>query len=328
MVVEILGDIFITPPAFGLDHLIQICLYKARYPLLIPINKVRKCKAFTELRQSDCLALEQQFNAIIQGVKKVPKVKISGTDSRLFDVEEGIWYLSQPLSIVLENSLNDEYLWKAAIKFLTTDKLLQNAVNNGWLHFENGGGCGNVANVVEAKSKSFEALPKNNYRYLRCYVILDSDKDYPTSPQKSSYDVLLDKLDEMDVFVHILEKRSMENYLPDETFATISGISQAYREAYLALTPLQKDFFNIHKGFKRIASRTDLSAEVALFFDSVSDTHFDFLNMGAEMANFKSDFPTFMEDHHVHKTTLKNRVAHQRDPDELENVLNEIVELL
>jgi hypothetical protein len=331
MQVEIIEDTFRNSEFVDFQHFINICLYKNRHLVRVPIHRVRTTQHFNDLSERDRLMLETQYNAeAMVSKRRSTDVRVSQLRQswEYFNLEEAIRYVQQPLSIILENSLNDQYFINTIFKSLSINQQFDSYFTNGWIEFVNGGGCDNVENVIEGKAKSYEHLPKVNYRYLRAYVLLDSDKELPTSAVKASYQKLMPKLDEMGVHYHIFYKRAMENYLPDLAFGEIGTIRQSYKDAYLALSAEQKDFFSIKNGFGRLASRDLLQPEIGFFFATVSDEDFEILNQGSDMPNFKAEFPKYMEHYNVHRVTLKARTAHQADPDELENILKDIIDLI
>ncbi len=210
-------------------------------------------------------------------------------------------------------------------------------MENGWLQFENAGGCSNVENFINGKLQSFNNLPKDNACYLRCFVLLDSDKTHPNAPLKGEFIKLKKFLEDNSISFHFLEKRCMENYLPDEVWADVKQThDETWIDAYLnALSPLQKDYLDIAKGFTKkdktgqaITPRQDLDIEMQQLFDNVSDANFDILDKGWQLPNFKKTFPELFKHHHTHKNTLIQRTAHQQNAKELEHIIEKIKQLL
>ena len=80
----------------------------------------------------------------------------------------------------MKNRLNNSYLLNALIEILKKrSKIIKRYLDNGWLDYGNGGGLDNIINEVNAMMKTFENLPKESYKYLRCFVLVDSDKKFP-----------------------------------------------------------------------------------------------------------------------------------------------------
>lgn len=330
MLVELLEDVFKSDKFEDLRKLIDICLYRNRYFLKVPLNKVQKLKNFEKLRDIDKEAIEELFNQLIQGVERKSDVLISETNVSLFNIEEGIRYLDPPASIVLENNLNDGYFIETIVRNFGNKTEIQKNIENGWLIFENAGGCGNVGNFLEGKMRHFRHLPKENSVYLRCLVILDSDKKYPHQPLKQEYVLLLANYHKPPrIFIHILIKRSMENYLPIEAYNYVkAGLKRNFIDALSSLTPDQIDCYNIHLGFEGKALQ-ELPQEIQTLYNDVSEVNFNILSKGAEMRSFKTEFPKLMESNAgVHKKSLLHRTKDQSSPTELNDIIIRIEQLL
>ena len=61
----------------------------------------------------------------------------------------------------------------------------------------------------------------------------------------------------------------MENYVPDIAFRDITH-NVNFIEAYLRLSPEQKDYFDLENGFKNV-NFSGLSEEVQQLFESISE---------------------------------------------------------
>ncbi len=214
---------------------------------------------------------------------------------------------------------------------------LQKPVDNGWIQFENAGGCTNVENFIKGKLQSFNNLScqnnKSNSMYLRCFVLLDSDKEYPNAPIKTTYQNLLLFLNENKVTSHILEKRCMENYMPDDVLSYIANTPELKKwfEAYFHLSHEQKDFLNISSGFSKknqdaipITQRNELKQEIQDLYSNLSPANYEILDKGFKFANFKTEFPQKFFHHQVHKTSLQERC----NSDELQEIIDKMTALL
>ena len=330
MQVEIRNDIFTNPNFKGLNFLIQLCLYRDRYNVFIDLDDVKHLDNYKRLDIIDQETLVLEFNRVVQGGPYNADHYVSENEKAIsfFSIEESIRYLIQPVSVILENSLNDSYFISKIIHSFYTDEKIINHLKNGWLQFEHAGGCGGVKNFIEGRLQAFNGFLKPNEHFLRCYVILDSDIEYPTSPFKQDYTTLQEYLDKNNIQLKILAKRAMENYLPDEVFAAKSNpVLKPWIDAYLSLSPIQKDYINIHKGFN-VEKREDLPKDVSDLYSDVSNANFQILCSGMGLPNFKSEFPKLMNHHHAYKKTLLDRTSHQNEPDELEKIINAIFELL
>jgi hypothetical protein len=270
--------------------------------------------------------LEAEFNVYANG-SDIPYQITSKKGKHNFNEEEAIIFLSQPVSVVLENNKNDAAFILAIIKhFGNNDEYNkpQEHIDNGWLVFENAGGCGNIPNFLEGFLNKFKALAKKNNRnifdYFRGIIIVDSDKEYSIQPIKDEHKSLLKKIEALNFEVsniinestgeiinnnikfHILEKRMMENYLPKEVFEEIKrqidrlSIQDLkdWLDVYLTLkNNEQLDFINIPNGFppseNKFANenRKSIPAEILnLFKLQISDTNFKKLDKGFGFKGF------------------------------------------
>jgi hypothetical protein len=101
----------------------------------------------------------------------------SNSSSTTFNLEEAKRYFNQPLIIILENRLNDSYFLNAIISnFKNRSKTIKRHLENGWLDYGNGGGLDNITNEIKAMMNSFNNLPKENHKYLRCFVLIKNSR--------------------------------------------------------------------------------------------------------------------------------------------------------
>lgn len=348
MVIEIKQDIFSGSDFKGLNYFIQIATHKNRYTIFADLTKIRDSVFYERLDFQDKEILESNFNSqILVQNKSLGKSKaiqtanffITNSSSNLkeLSLDEAIRFFVQPISIILENSLNDQYFVVSIINSFDEKGEIKRQLANEWLQFENAGGCTNVENFINAKLESFNSLPKDNNYYLRCFVLLDGDRDHSGLPINHKHKNLEIFLKDNHVKYHILEKRSMENYLPNEVFNEFrNGLLDSWIDAFLYLNETQKDFLNISKGFSKKENdgtpktkRSELPLEVQTLYASVSEANYNILNKGFQLSEFKSHFPLkFKFSHNVHHETLKRKVQHQTKPNELEEIINKINQLL
>jgi hypothetical protein len=229
--------------------------------------------------------------------------------------------------------LNDAYFINALIEnFRKKSKKIKRFKDENWLKYENGGGADNIPNTIISILSSFERLPKSNHNYLRAIVILDSDRQYVGMPLKNDKQKIIDFCKMNEIKYHILEKREMENYIPNEVFDEIAfETDDEYLKAYNSLSPIAKDYFDIEKGF--IESYTNLHFEVKKLFKD--DDNFKLFRkkwkpkiFHSKGSSFKSEFPKLFEHKNVTQQNLLNRVIHQNNKNELQEILSKINELL
>ncbi|WP_312075672.1 hypothetical protein [Chryseobacterium sp.] len=339
MWIQISKDIFETADFKGLNYIYQILSWfpkdNPRYKIfIVPNQDLKKTQNYKNFKVSDYdfeNLVEQQFNEFIQTQPTGKNCDYTITNqkgNKNFNIEEAIRFFSQPISIILENNKNDAYFIKAIINHLDSSGILKEYIANGWIRFENAGGCGNVRNFIEGELKSFEDLASRNSRnphdYYKAFVLLDSDKEFPTQNQKSQYTALINYLNSININsekFHLLEKRMMENYMPDEVFLSLK---EDYRgrtgkrdllnwiNTYLSLTSLQKDFLNIKDGFPKETDengiRKPIKTEISNLYINVTGQNFTNIDKGFKYPDFKNLFSElFYTSSRVNKASLEFR---------------------
>lgn len=277
-----------------------------------------------------------------------------------FNIEEAILFFNQPVSIVLENNKNDSQFIIAIIKhFGNTGSInkAQKHLDNGWVQFENAGGCSNIPNFMEGFLKKFKGIADKNNKnvsdYFRGIIIIDSDREF--DEQDSKHLELLKKLTILEVHnnVHILEKRMMENYLPKDVFEELraqnlickNGDLKDWLDVFLNLANKeQMDYLNISDGFPPKKDKFDTSGlrrnvkqEILnLFSLSITDTNFKKLDKGFKFTgfddrgnlksggSFKEEFPNLFRKAVVNRQNLEIRDG----KGELQKIANKISNLL
>lgn len=349
MVIEIKEDIFLGNDFKGVNTLIQICSYKNRYTLLADISKIVDSGLYQRLDNDDRDMLNHNFNSYIlsetsdlTGSTEMlgnPRFSVTylSEGNSAFNIEESIAFFAQRVAIVLENSLNDSYFIEAIVNHFDNAGKVRLGIDNDWIAFDNMGGCPNLKNFIESKISSYKRLPKEAHHYLRCFVLLDSDRTNPTLSINYKYTAVEAILQKYNIPYHITEKRNMENYMPDEVFKSLYPVAnQKWAEARSYLNEKQKDFLDISGGFSKKGSnniplerRSELNEEVQELYKDVSDANFEILDESLGMSSFKTNFPKmFVESPFVHKNSLLQRTSKQDDPEELKHILDKIYSLI
>jgi len=263
--------------------------------------------------------------------KKIDVLKIANTDEN-FNIDEAIVYLSQPLIVILENSFNDGKFINAIIKAFPEKGIkISKHIENKWLEYGNGNGCTGIVNFIKEKLNNYQNLPnKNKNKYLKCFVIVDSDSKFREMPFSNGREILVDFLNENSIEYHILEKREIENYLPDEVIATIEG-NDDFIQAYLKMkSPFQKDYFDLENGFpdKRF---NDFDTNIqTLYSDLIAIDINTFRKQKMKIeGGYKNKMPDLFSHKLITKDALLNKTKHQiKDSKELETILIKISKLL
>ncbi|MBS1519475.1 MAG: hypothetical protein JST50_00650 [Bacteroidetes bacterium] len=345
MWIEITSDIFETKDSKSFYFIFNLLTWNpsgsvARYNIYTDSRDVSETENYQNLNTDDKKLLDDEFDAYITSNGKIRyTITNNNKGNYSFNLDEAIRFFIQPASIILENNKNDAAFIQAIVHHFEARnsygaQALMDHINNGWIQFENAGGCSNVENFIEGKLQSFNDLSvKNNaynYKYVRCMVILDSDKEYSGEGQKPGYTKLESYLISKNLLnYHFLEKRMMENYMPDEVIESLrNNKTVAWINVYNILNDEQKNFLNYKSGFSKEKDekgiRKPLKAEISALY-AISKANFDILDNGLNYPNFKENFPAlFLSSGHVNKFTLKTRAGN----DELERVLDKMKSLI
>jgi len=362
MWIEIKKDVFEKSDFRTLNFMLQLLMWTPtesadRYNVLIDNETVNKTENYKKLQELDKLLFQKQFEDFgnnTETIKYSITLKKSNRMNEL-NLEEAVRFFNQPISIIVENSLNDGYFLQAIFEHFgkkipgSNKRKLIEFIRNDWIQFVNAGGWTNIKNYVKGKLKTYNhlsaAYANKQHKYLRCFVLIDSDKKYLTQDIGTGKEKLKDWLEDKDIKVHILKKRAMENYMPDEVIEAIPSLKPQFKQfqswvnIYTYLDKEQKDFLNYDKGFSKkkndgqpIKQRTDLSIEVQNLYIGLSPTQYETLDTGLEFPNFKDYFPSLFEDtqtvHLVHKTSMLEREGGTMDENEFLEILQKINDLL
>ena len=347
MVIEIDKDVFKGNDFKGLNFFLQLCTYKNRYEVYTEINEeFLNSKEFKRLDFDDQSLLQDNYNGFITNQSIQSDLFLSSKyfvtteiseDHYQFTIDEAIRYFIQPLSLILENSKNDAYFINTIFKHYTDNQRIQNYLNNNWIQFENAGGCDNIINFIEGKKQSFNSLPKTDKsKYLRCFILIDSDKLYPLEQLKESKLKTVRQLESDSIPMHILEKRSIENYVPIEAISSLGDNYSTWIDLYKVLSNQQKDYFSIEKGLCGLdknqqpkKTKEQINQDTNNLFQNIMVEPFteNKLINGLKhqgYGSFKENFPKLFESPLINKDILDKRV----NSDEFEKIIEKINRLL
>lgn len=347
MIIQILEDVFVDGK--NDDQLDKLWNFIEGYHSLFlkddsEIEILMESTWYAGLRGTSKEVIYSLIVRLLQSSSKIkPRIKISNIDAHEFSIEEAIRYLKQPFALILENSYNDSFFFNSLLEnFHKQGKLIKKLKQNGLFEYEMGGGSA-VQHLLKTKMDSFSGdnFKKESYKYLRCFVLIDSDRKYPNDDFKQEIKDLISFLNQIEVPCHVLEKREMENYLPIEAFSEITD-NNDFVDAYLRLSPLQKDYFDLEKGFNN--TKFDrLPVEIQSLFENVGEKEREIFRSknlkmfnDSQKENFKSDFPKLFLSSKVNKENLLARCAHHSNdpnvhpynPNELPDLLTKISDLL
>lgn len=149
-----------------------------------------------------------------------------------------VWdFLGQPLKIVLENVESDRLFIEKCLELLGESRS-----NKLWIEFVHGGGSdlSKVAQSINGKHRTI--------------CIIDSDIISPPStyntPSKERYINKIKRICESHGYIlHILNKREMENYLPDKALEEyLEQENRILEHVYFSFPDQCKDYFDMKKG--------------------------------------------------------------------------------
>jgi len=182
-------------------------------------------------------------------------------------------YAATPLTILMENRFTDGLLLDIAIEFLATTpllKLISKRINNV-IDYDSPGGNGELPKTVAA----YAAEAARTGIPPRVIVFTDSDSRFPGDLNTGADNVSKSCLAN-GICCHMLSKRNIENYIPDEVFISWSQVdpmNPGPKEKVAALQRLsieQRDHIAIKNGLK--ADGKLVPEEIALYGNiSVSD---------------------------------------------------------
>jgi hypothetical protein len=368
MWINITKEIFDNADFKSLNFLYQILSWypdgsSIRYNIVVDTAKVKESDNFKKLSSvennlEEFLDIEYAYFVTLplSVSHKITPQKAQNN----FNIEEAILFFSQSVSIVLENNKNDSQFIRAIITHfgkIEGKNKAQEHLDNGWLQFENGGGCSNIPNFIEEFLEKFRKIANKNQRkisdYFRGIIIIDSDKEFEQQPSK--HNSLIKKLEELGIDsskIHILEKRMMENYLPKEVFEDIKRQSviqkntelKDWLDVYVSLNDKQMDYINISAGFPPNEGKhgpggkrkpIDKNIE-SLFALNPTDINFRKLDKGFKFkgfdekgnlktgSSFKDEFPNLFRKPIINKQNLKARDGNG----ELQQIVSKINQLL
>ncbi len=354
MRIQIKDDIFNSNDFTNLTHLIRIVFQRpnnsvnTKAKVYIDLDKCMNTMLYERLDSIDKELLEASTKDYFYEASPSINYIVSNDNSKeAYNLEEAIELLKEPFWILLENSKNDQEFIKSIIfHFEVDNEYLRECLKNRWIQFDNAGGCGNMKNLLTSRINSFEnlAISHNTIprKYYRGIVILDGDREFSTQSTKQDYEKLIEYFAKYNIPFHILEKRAMENYMPDEVLFDIQREKSnsknpddkkfvSWVNVYRYLSNVQKDFLK----YDGLDSFEKLKPEVKNLYQNQVPSNFSLLVSGISYRDhdaseddekrFKNAFPKlFTQSSLVNKASLKARSG----TDELERIFNKINQLL
>lgn len=347
MWIEIKEDIFKSNDLKNLQFLLNIIFETkgsifSKAKLFLNYNSIKETDLFNKLDSIDQELIQDSVKSSFYENQIEVKYFISNDEKEdSYKLDEALELLREPLWIVLENSFNDSNFIKSIIyNFDDSDNYVTTCVENRWIDFANAGGSG-AKNQIKGKLETFNSLllrhNTQTHKYYRGLVVLDSEKNYKNEPK--SYNHLTDFFLQKNIKWHILEKRSIENYMPDEVIFKIKADKAnsnrnddkdcvIWINAYQYLSDLQKDYLRYEKQPSKSNFQNNDLTEINNLYNvstanySIFEKGFNYrdnetLGILEEERRYKNSFPKkFINSPLVNKHTLKKRCGN----DELERI--------
>jgi hypothetical protein len=172
-------------------------------------------------------------------------------------------FFDLPVVLLVENAESDGAWIKLVMG--TLKPRLRSCLNgqHPQVHIRQAGGIGEIPKELERIAPEYARVKPEGVSHLRIVVFADSDSKRPGSLSTKARDVI--KVAEgHGASVHILRKRSIENYIPIGSLQEYAKKRPNYRDAisYITkLTPTQRD----HYPFKTGLTANDLSDPDTLY---------------------------------------------------------------
>ncbi len=331
---------------YELSQLISFCTYKDKH-LIIVDKQCFSTPNFKKLPQNIQDSIKFSFIwAINLNIDKESKkyvfVSVVSNKERAANIEQAIYLANRDFEILIENNANDRpFVESIIMNFSSKNSTLRKYKENGWLSYGNGGGCSNFINYIQGTLRQFDGVRglKPNTFFLRIFAILDCDRLHEHEPinkyQSKNEAYFLTN----NIGFHILERRCMENYLPDEALKehiNYPNKNKDWYDAYISLNSKQKQFLNFNKGllrgsnieFSSTTKFTDLPAEVQLLYSGISSANLNKLGIGLQLGNYKGTFPLGFEKPSANKSTYLSLISSQVDTDELKSIIDKIEQII
>lgn len=326
MVIKLASSLFFEPTYFDeLDVILKLFIDN-RYDLYIDDPDITE-KGWIEGVRPTSVKKEFIKEALIKSAQQ-NKVNITleeknDISNSIYSLKDGMIFLSNSALVFMENANSDQKFIRGILQKFEKGKKAFTFYKNRWLEFRHCGGKTDITNQINQELRKYRNEALSNLNYLKAIVICDSDRKYPNEELK--LDDLISYCSENKITLHILEKREIENYLPLEILEDSDFIENNKLNALSALSPEQQDYFDMESGFN-INSQKKLHP----FFEDIESENYKLLIKGFNCKEFKSkiEFPKMFLSDALTKKMLLEKCSHQKDPKELENIINKINDLL
>lgn len=205
--------------------------------------------------------------------------------------QDCLTFLAQPFSVIVENEWFDGafLLWMA--RALKRDNLI-NAYRSNRFVFRHAGGKGSLERSASVLSHGVWPAPNGRHsRAMRLWAcaVLDNDAKYPGHAPNTD---LIAGLRPWVAFVHELERRSIESYLPHTALTRYdrSGLFKARVDGLFRLTAAQRRHYHMKNGLRlkenvnptkaAYLAAPEIASQEKTLFGSVQDSDWAILVSG------------------------------------------------
>jgi len=205
---------------------------------LIHVVDVVTAEQITEIRESLKGRTDIAYRVYLGGHRMVVRTSRALHEYISVDVVET--FLGRPLKVIVENSESDSLFIETCLLHIGGVD-----INTLWLSIDHGGGS------------DIEKVVRRTGGRERLLCVVDGDWIAPgemPSSERRFKERLKTTCERLGCTLHILLKREMENYLPDDAikrYLLAKGCRNADDHPYFALTEEQKDYFDLKKGLRK-----------------------------------------------------------------------------
>jgi hypothetical protein len=249
----------------------------------------------------------------------------------IYSVKDGNILLQNNVMVFIENGTSDRLFLKSIFDNFVECSEIQKAFQNRWIEYVGTGGKNEIIKELNNEFRKFRKENLFNEKYIRAVVILDSDRRFPNDKLSDSHQKLLEYCSEKGIECHVLEKREMENYIPNEAFEDFKHKDDNIVTSYFQLNDLQQYYYDFQDGFKG-KNLNKLDYGIQDLYNNLTPANEGILRTGFDgsLPDFssKKELPKLFNHKNVNRETLMNRCSSQQDKNELFSIIDKINNLL
>lgn len=262
------------------------------------------------------------------------KLKICNSneiENNIYSVEDAYILLDNDSIVWIENGTSDKlFLLSIIDNFRECDEIKKN-IKNRWIDFRGVGGKNEFIKEINNELKKFRRETLPNEKYIRALIILDSDRKYPKETLSDYHLKLQEYCIEKNINCHILEKREMENYLPNDAFIGFSH-THPIVNSYLSLNNLQQSYYDFEDGFKG-KNINSFDENTQNLFDGMPPADEAHLRVGFDRAikdgfYSKKEIPKLFKSKNISRENLLIKCEDQENPEEIMEIIKKLQHLL